>query len=197
MLYCEQELQTNQFIWSLGLVSHTCTDHDQHTEAEQIRYTRPSRSMGVSSLQPSQRRNKGVAPGCWGLSRNIQCPVSAAFAGSLPGDFTNFSLLQKTDSIPRSVPVAYYQAIFPGESPAKIAWIGSFQIFFLFFMSIIASPLIEKGYFQPYFNGGCLEMFFSILGTSWCHEFGKLLAVRGILIGIGLGVAFGSGVLIL
>ena len=93
---------------------------------------------------------------------------------------------------------AYYEAILlPNESPDKIAWIGSFQIFFLFFMSIVVSPLIDKGYFRLCFNGGCLLMFVSILVTSWCHSFGQLLGVQGILTGIGMGMAFGGGILVL
>lgn len=35
------------------------------------------------------------------------------------------------------------------------------------------------------------------LGTSWCHKFRELLAVQGILTGIGMEMAFGTGVLIL
>lgn len=35
------------------------------------------------------------------------------------------------------------------------------------------------------------------LGTSWCHKFRELLAVQGILTGIGMGMAFGSDALIL
>lgn len=40
-------------------------------------------------------------------------------------------------------------------------------------------------------------MLLSILGTSWCHKFTELLTVQGILTGIGMGMAFGSGALIL
>ena len=40
-------------------------------------------------------------------------------------------------------------------------------------------------------------MFVSILATTWCRKFGELLLVQGILTGIGMGVAFGSGILVL
>lgn len=40
-------------------------------------------------------------------------------------------------------------------------------------------------------------MLISILATSWCHKFWSLLLVQGILTGVGMGVAFGSGVLVL
>ena len=64
-------------------------------------------------------------------------------------------------------------------------------------MSIMVSPLIDKGYFRPCFIGGCVLMFVSILATTWCRKFGELLLVQGILTGIGMGVAFGSGILVL
>lgn len=40
-------------------------------------------------------------------------------------------------------------------------------------------------------------MFMSILLTSWCHKFWQLLFVQGILTGIGMGMAFGGGILVL
>lgn len=40
-------------------------------------------------------------------------------------------------------------------------------------------------------------MFLAILTTSWCHKFGELLLVQGIFTGMGMGIAFGSGVLVL
>ena len=64
-------------------------------------------------------------------------------------------------------------------------------------MSIMVSPLIDKGQFRLGFNGGCFLMFISILSTSWCHKFWELLFVQGILTGIGMGMAFGSGILVL
>lgn len=35
------------------------------------------------------------------------------------------------------------------------------------------------------------------LGDSWCHSFGQLLGVQGFLTGIGIGMAFGAGILVL
>ncbi|KAF6235558.1 hypothetical protein HO173_006241 [Letharia columbiana] len=61
----------------------------------------------------------------------------------------------------------------------------------------MVSPLIDKGYFRLGFNGGCFLMLVSILSTSWCHKFWELLFVQVILTGIGMGMAFGSGILVL
>ena len=85
----------------------------------------------------------------------------------------------------------------PTNSPAQIAWIGSFQIFLLFFMSIIVSPLLDKGYFRLCFNGGSGILVMSVVMTSFCTQWWQLLVIQGILTGIGMGLAFGSGVIIL
>ena len=42
-------------------------------------------------------------------------------------------------------------------------------------MSVLVSPLIDKGYFHFGLNGGCALMFVSILCTSWRHRIGELL----------------------
>ena len=64
-------------------------------------------------------------------------------------------------------------------------------------MSIVVSPLIDKGRFRLCFSGGCFLMLMSILVTSWCHKWWELFLVQGILTGIGMGTAFGSGILVL
>ena len=40
-------------------------------------------------------------------------------------------------------------------------------------------------------------MFLGILVTSWCRKFWELLLVQGIFTGIGMGMAFGGGILVL
>lgn len=93
---------------------------------------------------------------------------------------------------------AYYQSILvPKKNPATIAWIGSFQIFLLFFMSIIVSPLIDKGRFRLCFNGGSFLLFISVLTTSFCTKFWQFLLVQGVLTGMGMGLIFGSGMVVL
>lgn len=85
----------------------------------------------------------------------------------------------------------------PQNTPAQIAWIGSFQIFFIFFMSIIVSPLMDKGHFRACCNGGSALLVLSIFATSFCTEWWQLLLVQGILTGIAMGLIFGAGIMVL
>ncbi|KAL9103343.1 MAG: hypothetical protein Q9163_001609 [Psora crenata] len=64
-------------------------------------------------------------------------------------------------------------------------------------MSIITSPLMNKGYFRFCFNGGSLLLLASVLITSYCTKRWHLLPVQGVMTGIGMGLIFGSGVVVL
>ena len=64
-------------------------------------------------------------------------------------------------------------------------------------MSIIVSPLMDKGHFRLCFNGGSLLLVLSVLATSFCTEWWQLLLVQGISTGIAMGLIFGSGVIVL
>ncbi|KAI4232417.1 MAG: hypothetical protein LQ352_008335 [Teloschistes flavicans] len=93
---------------------------------------------------------------------------------------------------------AYYESVLlPSHSPSSIAWIGSFQIFLLFFMAIITSGQIDKGRFRHCFTGGSVLLFASILATSWCKEYWHFMLTQGIATGMGMGLAFGSGAQVL
>ncbi|KAL8976174.1 MAG: hypothetical protein Q9205_007772, partial [Flavoplaca limonia] len=64
---------------------------------------------------------------------------------------------------------AYYETVLlRTQSPSSIAWIGSLQIFLLFFMSIFVSTQMDKGRFQHCFTGGSILLTVSVLATSFC-----------------------------
>ena len=111
-----------------------------------------------------------------------------------------YHFIPPAKQVPKSYGVfqAWYQGVMlPDKSPAAIAWIGSFQIFLLFFMGIFVSPLIDKGYFRICFNGGSLLLVLSVLVTSFCTKWWQLLVVQGIVTGVAMGLTFCSGVVVL
>lgn len=85
----------------------------------------------------------------------------------------------------------------PQLAPSSIAWIGSLQVFFLFSMSIVVSPLMDKGYFRLCFNGGSAVVVATLFATSFCNTFTQLIVVQGALQGVGMGMMFSSGILVL
>ena len=64
-------------------------------------------------------------------------------------------------------------------------------------MSIVVSPLVDKGHFRFCFNGGSLLLFLSVLLNSFCKQWWQLILVQGVMTGAAMGLAFGSGVVCL
>ncbi|KAA6415079.1 MAG: MFS monocarboxylate [Lasallia pustulata] len=93
---------------------------------------------------------------------------------------------------------AYYESLLlPSHSPSQIAWIGSLQIFLLFSAGLLASPLVDRGLFRLCFVGGSLLLVASLVVTSFCTRWWQLLLVQGGLTGLGMGLVFSSGVVVL
>ncbi|KAL8877607.1 MAG: hypothetical protein Q9192_008636 [Flavoplaca navasiana] len=93
---------------------------------------------------------------------------------------------------------AYYETVvLRTRSPSSIAWIGSLQIFLLFFMSIFVSTQMDKGRFQHCFTGGSILLTVSVLATSFCTQYWQFVLAQGIGTGMGMGMAFGAGVPVL
>ncbi|KAL8627374.1 hypothetical protein Q9189_006929 [Teloschistes chrysophthalmus] len=110
--------------------------------------------------------------------------------------FAGFLVVMNAQGLAQSYGVfqAYYETVLLREhSPSSIAWIGSFQIFLLFFMAIITSGQIDKGRFQHCFTGGSVLLFACVLATSWCKQYWHFMLVQGLGTGMGMGLAFGAG----
>ncbi|KAL8751280.1 MAG: hypothetical protein Q9184_006123 [Pyrenodesmia sp. 2 TL-2023] len=89
---------------------------------------------------------------------------------------------------------AYYESVLlRTHSPSTIAWIGSLQIFLLFFMSIIVSGQIDKGRFRHCFTGGSALLVTSTLAASWCKQYWQFVLAQGLGTGVGMGLVFGAG----
>ncbi|KAK2820036.1 hypothetical protein FQN49_007784, partial [Arthroderma sp. PD_2] len=90
---------------------------------------------------------------------------------------------------------AYYsKVLLHTSSPAKIAWIGSFQIFASFTLFLLVGLLTSKGYFKPCFRGGSVGLAVSLLLTSFCKVWWQFFIVQGVLMGCSMGLVFTSAV---
>lgn len=89
---------------------------------------------------------------------------------------------------------AYYETVLlPHESSATITWIGSTQVFLLFFMSVVVSPLVDKGLFRLCFHGGSLLLVASVFITSCCTHWWQFFLVQGVMTGAGMGLVLRLG----
>jgi MFS family permease len=82
----------------------------------------------------------------------------------------------------------YVQSL--SRSPSDIAWIGSIQMFCLFFVGTFAGRLTDAGYFRLVFAAGAALIVFGTLITSACTQYWQILLAQGLCVGIGNGCVF-------
>ncbi|KAL4919108.1 major facilitator superfamily domain-containing protein [Aspergillus aurantiobrunneus] len=77
-----------------------------------------------------------------------------------------------------------------GRSPSDISWVGSIQIFLLFFIGTFSGRATDSGYFKVILTIGAVLELFCIFMTSLCTEYWQLFLAQGVGQGIGCGLMF-------
>lgn len=77
-----------------------------------------------------------------------------------------------------------------GRSPSDISWVGSIQIFLLFFIGTFSGRATDAGYFKLTWTMGAVIELFSIFMTSLCTQYWQFFLAQGIGQGIGCGLMF-------
>ncbi|GAA5826550.1 hypothetical protein JCM3770_007373 [Rhodotorula araucariae] len=86
---------------------------------------------------------------------------------------------------------AYYEhVLFPNRSSSDIAWIGSTQLCLFFLCATVVGPLFDKGYFRVVMLAGSAFWTTSIFLIPQMTTFGGMMAVQGVLGGLGVGFLF-------
>ncbi|PYI30806.1 MFS monocarboxylate transporter [Aspergillus indologenus CBS 114.80] len=74
--------------------------------------------------------------------------------------------------------------------PSDISWVGSIQIFLLFFIGTFSGRATDAGYFKVILTFGAILELFCIFMTSLCTQYWQLFLAQGIGQGIGCGLMF-------
>ncbi|KAL0936731.1 MFS monocarboxylate [Colletotrichum truncatum] len=74
--------------------------------------------------------------------------------------------------------------------PSDIAWIGSFEVFLLFFVGTFTGRLTDAGYFRSLFFAGFLLVVLGMVATSFCTQYWQFFLAQGICMGLGNGFLF-------
>ena len=90
----------------------------------------------------------------------------------------------------------YYTQHLP-QSASSIAWIGSFQVFLLFFVGIAAGRLTDAGYFRATFACGVFFQVFGLFMTSLCTSYWEVFLAQAVCLGLGNGCTFCPAVAVL
>ena len=84
----------------------------------------------------------------------------------------------------------YYATLLAPLPPSDISWIGSFQIFLLFFIGTLTGRLTDAGFFRPVVASGFVLMTVGIFATSFCSQYWQFFLAQGVCVGLGNGLVF-------
>ncbi|EXF80340.1 riboflavin transporter MCH5 [Colletotrichum fioriniae PJ7] len=76
------------------------------------------------------------------------------------------------------------------RGPSDISWIGSVEIFLLFFIGTFTGRLTDAGYFRPVATAGSVLVVAGTLAASACTQYWQLLLAQGVCVGLGNGCLF-------
>jgi len=77
-----------------------------------------------------------------------------------------------------------------GHSPSDISWIGSFQIFLIFFIGTFSGRALDAGLFKLTYAVGLFLQLFGTFMTSISKTYWQIFLAQGICTGIGQGLQF-------
>ncbi|BDD63257.1 hypothetical protein MPDQ_001881 [Monascus purpureus] len=77
-----------------------------------------------------------------------------------------------------------------GHPPSDISWVGSVQIFLLFFVGIFSGRATDAGLFKATLVTGAVLEVFSIFMTSLSTKYWQLFLAQGVAQGLGSGLMF-------
>lgn len=77
-----------------------------------------------------------------------------------------------------------------GRSSSDIAWIGSLQIFLIFFVGVFSGRALDAGFFRTVFFAGATLQLLGVFMTSIATSYWQLVLAQGICTGLGSGMMF-------
>ncbi|TDZ75089.1 Aspyridones efflux protein apdF [Colletotrichum trifolii] len=77
-----------------------------------------------------------------------------------------------------------------GRPPSDVSWIGSFQVFLLFFVGVFSGRYTDAGYFRVLYLAGAVLILAGTFATSWCTQYWQIFLSHGVCVGLGNGLAF-------
>lgn len=154
-------------------------------------YTTQSRKMSVSKTNLALDTLVGYPPVVEGHTEKDADPPpdgglqawTQAFMGHLVvfnswGYLTSFGLFQ-----------SYYVDSLHA-TPSAISWIGSVQIFLVYFVGSFSGRALDAGFYRTILITGCSLQVLSVFMTAIATEYWQLLLAQGICKGLGDGVLF-------
>lgn len=131
----------------------------------------------ILSRRSATSFDPGPAPD-GGLTAWIQALCTHLTILTTFGFFTSFGVYQ-----------TYYEHTL-GIEPSTISWIGSIQVFLLFFLGAFTGRATDAGLFRPvYIAGACFQMI-GIFTLAECKSAWQIFLSQGVCLGIANGLQF-------
>ncbi|KAF4613391.1 hypothetical protein G7Y89_g15497 [Cudoniella acicularis] len=77
-----------------------------------------------------------------------------------------------------------------GRTASDVSWVGSVQLFLLFFVGTFSGRAMDAGFFRSLIISGCLMQLIGVFATSFATVYWQFFLAQGILQGIGNGFLF-------
>lgn len=73
---------------------------------------------------------------------------------------------------------------------SDISWIGSLQVFLIFFVGTFSGRALDMGYFRSFYIIGSTIQFLGVFMTSISTKYWQLILAQGLCTGLGTGLIF-------
>jgi MFS family permease len=158
----------------------TINEHEAQTGSD-LTQTPTNTSAVARTLSAVRTRESGKEigpPPDGGLQAWLQVALGHMIIFNTWGYINSFGVFQ-----------TYYTSTL-SRSPSDISWVGSIQIFLLFFIGTFSGRATDAGYFRFTLTVGATLECFCIFMTSLCTEYWQLFLAQGLGQGIGCGLMF-------
>ena len=76
------------------------------------------------------------------------------------------------------------------RSASAVSWVGSMQMFLLFFVGTLSGRAMDAGFFRSLIYAGCTLQILGTFTTSACQRYWQLFLSQGVVNGLGNGLLF-------
>ncbi|KAK7440664.1 major facilitator superfamily transporter [Colletotrichum acutatum] len=105
--------------------------------------------------------------------------------------FSTFLVVMNTWGVANSFGVfqPYFTSVF-SRPQSDVSWIGSFEVFLLFFVGTFTGRWTDMGFFRPLFIAGFFLVILGMVAASFCTTYWQFFLAQGICLGLGNGCLF-------
>ncbi|KXH43578.1 major facilitator superfamily transporter [Colletotrichum nymphaeae SA-01] len=152
--------------------------------------TPPERSRNTETSTERMATHSSIERSASQPSRIIDTPPDGG-ARAWMVVFSTFLVVMNTWGVANSFGVfqPYFTSVF-SRPQSDVSWIGSFEVFLLFFVGTFTGRWTDMGFFRPLFIAGFFLVILGMVAASFCTTYWQFFLAQGICLGLGNGCLF-------